>query len=131
MLAARKANLNASGVLPSADGLDIKNIHVSGRDGHEIPVRTYAPKAIPSHRAPLVMFIHGGGFCLGDLDGEELNCRLFAKELACVVVNPDYRLAPEHPFPAAPNDCWDVLKWVCLFVLQYVMDLCTNTPKGR
>jgi hypothetical protein len=124
-LAARKANLNASGFLPSADNLTIANITVPARDGYAIPVRTYRPNNPPASGSPLVVFIHGGGFCLGDLDTEELNCRLFAAELGCVCVNPAYRLAPEHPFPAAVLDCWDVLKWVSLLALR-VSYLCVS-----
>lgn len=56
--------------------------------------------------------LHGGGWCLGGLENEELNCRNFAQRLGCVCLNVDYRLAPEHPFPAAVNDSWDALKWV-------------------
>ena len=56
--------------------------------------------------------LHGGGWCLGGLENEELNCRNFAQQLGCVCLNVDYRLAPEHPFPAAVNDSWDALKWV-------------------
>lgn len=58
------------------------------------------------------MVLHGGGFCLGGLENEELNCRNFAEKLGAVCVNVDYRLAPEHPFPAAVDDSWDALKWV-------------------
>ena len=114
MLAARKEKLNASGFLPSADTLIIDETTVTARDGHAIPVRTYRPKNPPTGGSPLVVFVHGGGFCLGDLNTEELNCRLFAAELGCAVVNPDYRLAPENPFPAGVLDCWDVLQWVSL-----------------
>ena len=49
---------------------------------------------------------------MGDLSDEEQNCRLFARDLGAVSVNVEYRLAPEHPFPAGVNDCYDVIKWI-------------------
>jgi len=54
---------------------------------------------------------HGGGFCLGGIEGEELNCRLFTEKLGCICANVDYRLAPEYRFPVSVNDSWDALKW--------------------
>jgi acetyl esterase/lipase len=119
----RKSNLNASGLLPSTDSLVIKNDSVLSRDGYAIPIRTYRPKNPPARGSPLVVFVHGGGFCVGNLDTEELNCQLFAAELGCVCVNPDYRLAPENLFPAAVLDCWDVLKWVRLSLFLILNEL--------
>jgi len=49
---------------------------------------------------------------MGDLKDEEMNCRMFSKELGATCINVEYRLAPEHPFPTGINDCWDTLKWV-------------------
>jgi acetyl esterase/lipase len=84
---------------------------VKSRDGYEIPIRLYQPAEPRLGGAPLVLLFHGGGFCLGDLDGEELVAQRIRNKHGCVVVNVDYRLAPEHPFPAAINDAWDVLIW--------------------
>lgn len=53
----------------------------------------------------------GGGFCVGSPDGEALSCRAFVEQYGAVCVNVDYRLAPEHPFPAAVTDSWDALQW--------------------
>jgi acetyl esterase/lipase len=77
-----------------------------------MPVRVYTPEQPPAAGSPLVVFMHGGGFCLGDLDGEELNCRLLVQRLGCTAVNPGYRLAPEFAFPYAVLDSWDAVKWV-------------------
>lgn len=95
---------------------DVKeeDITVSARDGYPIPVRIYKPTPPPASGSPLVVFYHGGGFALGGLENEELNCRNFAQKLGCTCVNVDYRLAPEHPFPAAAEDSWDATKWVWL-----------------
>jgi acetyl esterase/lipase len=61
--------------------------------------------------APALVFFHGGAFVLGDLYTEELRCLRYAAEARCVVVSVDYRLAPEDPFPAAPDDCYAGLVW--------------------
>ncbi|KAF2089423.1 hypothetical protein K490DRAFT_72198 [Saccharata proteae CBS 121410] len=92
-------------------GLSISHQSIPARDGHGIPVRIYKPTSPPSEGSPLIVFFHGGGFCLGNLDGEDLVCRKFARELGAVVVNVDYRLAPEDQFPAGPNDAWDAVQW--------------------
>jgi acetyl esterase/lipase len=112
LLAARKAALNKSSLAPNIDDLVISETTVPARDGYDIPIRTYRPKLSLEGGSPLVVFVHGGGFCIGDLNNEDLNCQLFAKEYGCAVVNPAYRLAPEYPFPTGVLDTWDVLKWV-------------------
>ncbi|KAF2019837.1 hypothetical protein BU24DRAFT_419450 [Aaosphaeria arxii CBS 175.79] len=85
------------------------------RDGATIRVKVYQPVPsaveIPKAGSPVVVMFHEGGWCVGDLSDEDLNCRLFARELGCVCVNVEYRLAPEHPFPTGLNDCWDALEW--------------------
>ena len=58
---------------------------------------------------------------MGGLDAETPNCCTLASKLGLVVVNVDYRLAPEHKYPTAVNDCWDVLQWVCDTVLCSVI----------
>jgi acetyl esterase len=79
--------------------------------GGELPLRIYR-----SHQAagtaPGVVFAHGGGFVVGDLDTHDPTCRLLADITACTVVAVDYRLAPEHPFPAAIDDTVAAYRWV-------------------
>lgn len=121
MLSAAKANLTETH--PEAlKNLVVEEMRVPARDGYEIPVRVYKPEPASDAGSPLFVAFHGGGFCLGDLDTEELFCRLFAQEFKGVVVNVDYRLAPEHKFPTAPNDAWDAVQWVC--------NLTTKIPKS-
>jgi acetyl esterase len=75
-----------------------------------IPVRVYSPE--PGTRPlPLLVYFHGGGFVLCDLDTHDPTCRALAKRAGCVVVSVDYRLAPEARFPAAPEDCLAAARW--------------------
>lgn len=74
----------------------------------EIPARRY----VPADAAGVILWIHGGGWVICDLDTHDAMCRLLANESGCEVVAIDYRLAPEHPFPAPLEDCWDALRWV-------------------
>ena len=83
---------------------------VPGPDG-DIPVRVYTPaEAVGADRGVLVWF-HGGGWVVGDLETADATCRLLAEGSGCVVVSVDYRLAPEHPAPAAIDDCLAALAW--------------------
>lgn len=80
----------------------------AGRGG-PVPVRIYRSPSAPGGGRPAVVYFHGGGFVGGSLGAVENQCRLLADRLGAVVVNVDYRLAPEHPFPAGLDDCWDVV----------------------
>ncbi len=81
--------------------------------GGELPVRVYRPRAaIPGERLPAVVFFHGGGFYLGDLETHDHVCRFVCRGADVVVVAVDYRLAPEHKFPAAVEDCHAAVAWV-------------------
>ncbi|MFD7908094.1 alpha/beta hydrolase [Kitasatospora sp. NPDC059747] len=75
-----------------------------------VPVRVYRPDT--AGPTPTVLFIHGGGWILGDLDTHDGVCRRLCRDLDAVVVSVDYRLAPEHPFPAAYDDCVGVAREV-------------------
>lgn len=61
---------------------------------------------------PVFVNFHGGGFVMGSADDDDVYCRRLANAAGCAVVNADYRLAPEHKFPSAVEDCYDVVKWV-------------------
>ncbi|MFW6599150.1 alpha/beta hydrolase [Propionibacteriaceae bacterium Y2011] len=79
----------------------------------DVAVRTYRSEATRGDRAPgAIVWLHGGGFVMGDLDTEHPWATTLAKESGVTVVSVDYRLAPEHPFPAALDDAHAVLGWV-------------------
>ena len=82
---------------------------VAGPAG-EIPVRVYAPVA--GRSLPGIVYFHGGGFVIGSLDSHDGTCRALANASGCAVVSVDYRLAPEHRFPAAAEDCYAALRFV-------------------
>jgi acetyl esterase/lipase len=75
-------------------GVIEESITIPAGDGYEIPTRIHKPETIPTEGTPLVVMYHGGGYCLGNPDGEALNCRAFVKHFGAVCVNVDYRLAP-------------------------------------
>ncbi len=90
----------------------IEELIVGYGDLTDVPVRIYWPPVETHEGLPVVVFYHGGGFCLGDLDTHESVARAHAVGAEAIVVSVDYRLAPEHPFPAAIDDAWAALRWV-------------------
>lgn len=76
-----------------------------------IPLRLYRPHHAPS-MSPVLVFFHGGGFVVGGLDTHDTLCRELAHRSGCAVVSVDYRLAPEHPCPAAVDDALAATRWV-------------------
>jgi len=87
----------------------VENRGIPGPQG-DIPIRIYTPTG--QSPFPILVFFHGGGWVLGDLDTCDAFCRSLANQVGCVVVSVDYRLAPEHPFPAAPEDCYAATRWM-------------------
>ena len=78
----------------------------------DIKVRLYRPLGTAaSDVLPVLIYFHGGGWVVGDLDSHDVQCRRFANGARCRVVSVDYRMAPEHVFPAAVNDCAAAVKW--------------------
>ena len=82
----------------------------SGSGRLEVRVRVYRPAAAAGRGA--VLFLHGGGFILGDLEHDHAACLRLTRDIHCSVVSVDYRLAPEDPFPAAIEDCYTALMWL-------------------
>ncbi|MDS0299530.1 alpha/beta hydrolase [Halogeometricum sp. S1BR25-6] len=87
---------------------DVTDRTVPGPAG-AIPVRVYRPRG--GGPSPTVVFFHGGGFVLRSLESHDVLCRRLVRESDCTVVSVDYRLAPEHPFPAAVEDAYAATEW--------------------
>jgi acetyl esterase len=80
--------------------------------GRDIGVRIYTPRPLGKGETfPIVLYFHGGGFVAGDLDTHDSICRYYAKHADAMVIAVDYRLAPEHKFPAAVDDAYDAVAW--------------------
>lgn len=98
----------APGYPPASDKVAVSNGTVQG-----IGYRIYTPKtAQATNPLPLGVFMHGGGFILGDLDAEDVLCRAFSEQAGTILVSVDYHLAPEHKHPAQLKDTLTVVEWV-------------------
>jgi acetyl esterase len=86
----------------------VDNRHIAGPAG-AIPVRIYTPTGRGPF--PILVFFHGGGWVIGNIDSHDGPCRTLANAVPAVVVSVDYRLAPEHPFPAAADDTYAAAQW--------------------
>ena len=109
---AREAYMKSRAVLqPDPEPVaEVRALSAPGPLG-DIPLRLYRP-AGAGERAPGLVYYHGGGWLLGSLDSHDVVCRRFANAAGCVVVSVDYRMAPEHPFPAAVDDCAEATRFV-------------------
>ena len=90
---------------------DSSDREIPGPDG-SIPIRIYTPRNLEGGRLPVLVLYHGGGWVIGDLESHDNMCRYFANEADVIVVAVDYRLAPEHRFPAGIDDCIAATEWV-------------------
>ena len=97
-------------VPPAPSARATRDFEIARGDGGSVPVRLYGADAGPGR--PVVVWSHGGGFILGDLTSGDATCRSLAAKAECAVLNVDYRLAPEHPYPAAFDDVLAVLRWI-------------------
>lgn len=103
--------VNAGLIGPGPEMASVRDIvlPIPGRAGGQA-ARVYSPSASP---APgVVVYFHGGGWVLGSVDDWDASCRALAVASGCDVLSVDYRLAPEHVFPAAADDAFDALTWV-------------------
>jgi len=99
---------------------NVVDLAITGPRG-SIPVRVYDPGSAPG----VVIALHGGGWLMGSRDSFDATCRHLAVESGLVVLNVDYRLAPEHPFPAALDDAWAAVLWVAKHATDF------GWPEGR
>lgn len=89
--------------------------------GH-VALRLFRPLATP-HALPVLVYLHGGGWTIGDLDTHDVLCRQLARDAGCAVVSVDYRMGPEHPFPAAVDDCVAAFRWVRAHAQELSLDV--------
>lgn len=88
----------------------IEDLSIPASAGHQIPARLWAPSTDPC--LPVLLYLHGGGFVIGGIDTCEAMCRSVAAQSGAAVLAIDYRLAPEHKYPAALDDTWDAIQWL-------------------
>jgi acetyl esterase len=108
---ARRAYETASEILemPRAPLARVEDIRIPAADGTLLAARLYAPS---SGRLPVLLYLHGGGFTIGNLETHDSLCRQIARRSGTAVVALDYRLAPEHRFPCAVEDAWAAMRWL-------------------
>ena len=97
---------------PPVEVAEIRELAAPGKAG-AIPLRLYRGAGTAAAAVlPCLLYMHGGGWVFGDLDSHDGVCRRLANDAQCCVIAVDYRLAPEHPYPAAVEDCAAALAWV-------------------
>lgn len=108
---ARDAYIAASEVLelPRAVLARVEDIRLPAVDGTPLAARLYAPS---NQTLPILLYFHGGGFTIGSLETHDSLCRQLALRSHVAVIALEYRLAPEHRFPCAVNDCWSAMQWL-------------------
>jgi acetyl esterase len=109
--AARSAYTAGAEVLepPRAPLPRVENVVIPSADGGALAARLYAPS---SGELPVLLYLHGGGFVIGNLETHDSLCRQLALRSGAAVVALDYRLAPEHRFPTAVDDAWAAMRWL-------------------
>jgi acetyl esterase len=107
---ARQASAEMFAAVPPGDAVaSVADMRIP-EPGGEIPVRVYTPEGRGPF--PILVYFHGGGWVVGDLETQDADCRTIANAAGCIVVSVDYRLAPEHKFPAAADDAYQATVWV-------------------
>ena len=101
---------------------DVRDLVAEGPLG-PIPLRVYRPAGVTdSRRLPALVFFHGGGWVIGDLETHDVACRQVTAEAGVSVIAVDYRLAPEHKFPAAVDDAWAATRWIAAHATELGID---------
>lgn len=97
---------------PPVPGVEVEDRQVPSHEaGVDVPIRIYRPEDA-SAPLPVLIWMHPGGYVIGSIAMDDIMMRQLAKDIGCAVVSINYRLAPEHPYPAALEDCYGVLQWV-------------------
>ena len=123
-LSVEQARAGLAGLFPPAtETLDaVVDFDLPGGDGQPVRARAYTPRDARAGALPLLLFLHGGGWVTGNLDTHDAACRALANASGCKVVALDYRLAPEHKFPAGLEDCHAALRWLAAHAAQLGVD---------
>jgi acetyl esterase len=100
---------------------EVRDLFAEGPHG-PIPLRLYRPLPAAAGPLPVLVYCHGGGWVIGDLDTHDVLCRELANGAGCAVVAVDYRMGPEHRFPAAVDDCVAATRWVCAHAAELGVD---------
>jgi acetyl esterase len=109
---AREAIVLMEAETPRPEVAEVRDLVIPGPAG-DIPARLYRPQgSVPEDVLPVLVYFHGGGFVIGNLETHDPTCRWLANRAGVAVVSVDYRLAPEHVFPAAVEDCFAATQWV-------------------
>ena len=111
---------------PGPDVDEVRDVCVPGPAG-DIPARVYRPQAPEA----TILYLHGGGWVVGTLDMFDAFARMLAVESGCKVVSLEYRLAPEHPFPAAVQDAHAALRWTAAEELEGPLVICGDSAGGN
>jgi acetyl esterase/lipase len=108
------SQLIQAGLVKSADltGVRKEEIQIPVRDGAQIRALLYRPEK--GAAGPLIVYFHGGGWCIGTPEMSEHVAASSCKQLGATFLSVDYRKAPEYVFPTAPHDAWDTTKWVSI-----------------
>ena len=107
---------------PESARLRFEDLRIPRRDGPgEIALRVYRPLDAGA-ALPALVYFHGGAYVAGDLETEHASCAAYCAGVGCVVVSVDYRLAPEHPFPAGLHDCFASTEWVAANAARLAAD---------
>ncbi|MEH6826764.1 alpha/beta hydrolase [Parasphingorhabdus sp.] len=130
--AAAREMYNVMAAMLEADAVDlarIEDLSCPGPAGN-IALRLYDSQAERSAETPVIIFYHGGGFVIGDLESHHSFCTYISREMDIPVIAVDYRLAPEAPFPAAPHDSLAATRWVADNQKQLKLKISGMIPCG-
>ncbi len=104
------------------NNLIIENVFIPGQDPKsQIRLRIYRPR-FPNVLTPVLLWLHGGGYIIGNPEMDDALCMQYANEVGIVIVSVDYRLAPKDPFPSGLDDSFIALKWICAHAKQLSID---------
>ncbi|MDT9718910.1 alpha/beta hydrolase [Paenibacillus sp. ClWae2A] len=102
--------------------VEIVYLQIHGVHGNELQLRLYKPRSADTRKRPTLLWIHGGGLILGSPEADDQLCIDFVSAADCIVVSPNYRLAPEFPYPAGLEDCYSTLQWISASTEVWGMD---------